>query len=189
MGQEELAQSDLEAAVHGQATRWAQKYPDIDEPLTERLLTAVARVGQHRFARNVLKNNGHRCTLCGLGARAGELIAHRMLVASHIKPWRVSSPRERLDPRNGIAACPTHDVAFDTGLLTVDHHLRIHVHPEVQAAAEIDSPMRSSFGRPPLSQHLLLPAGSVPPSRRYLDWHYRHVYQQPQGPASGSSTR
>ena len=41
----------------------------------------------------------------------------RMLVASHIKPWKDSSPRERLDHRNGLAACPTHDAAFDAGLL------------------------------------------------------------------------
>jgi predicted restriction endonuclease len=28
-----------------------------------------------------------------------------------------SSATERLDPRNGLAACPSHDVAFDTGYL------------------------------------------------------------------------
>jgi putative restriction endonuclease len=38
-----------------------------------------------------------------------------MLLAGHIKPWRDSTPIERLDPRNGLAACPAHDVAFDTG--------------------------------------------------------------------------
>ncbi|WP_433537206.1 HNH endonuclease [Micromonospora sp. CA-249363] len=178
LGQEELVQSDLEAAVQNQVAKWAQKYPDIAEPVTERLLTAAIRVGQHRFARDVLRNNGYRCTFCGLGVRAGGLRAQRMLVASHIKPWRVSNPTERLDPRNGIAACPTHDVAFDTGLLTVGHDLRIHVRPEVQQAAESDSAVRSSFGHPPLSQHLLLPDGAIPPAVRYLDWHHEHVYQR-----------
>ncbi|WP_112725658.1 HNH endonuclease [Micromonospora noduli] len=184
LGQEELAQSDLEAAVQDQVVSWALKYPDIAEPVTERLLTAAARVGQHRFARDVLRNNGHRCTFCGLGVRTGRLPAQRMLIASHIKPWRLSSPTERLDPRNGVAACPTHDAAFDTGLLTVDHHLRIHIHPELQRAAEVDSAARSSFGRPPLSQHLLLPTGATPPSRRYLEWHYEHIYQRAGGGAS-----
>jgi putative restriction endonuclease len=37
-----------------------------------------------------------------------------MLIASHIKPWRISTSTERLDVRNGLAACPTHDIAFDT---------------------------------------------------------------------------
>ena len=45
---------------------------------------------------------------------------HRLLIASHIKPWRDSTPAERLDARNGIAACPIHDAASDTGLLTVN---------------------------------------------------------------------
>jgi hypothetical protein len=45
--------------------------------------------------------------------------AKRMLVAGHSKPWKDSAPSERMDPRNGLAACPSHDVAFDTGLLTV----------------------------------------------------------------------
>lgn len=49
-----------------------------------------------------------------------------MLVASHLEPWRDSAPAERLDALNGLTACPTHDVAFDTGLLTVDGGPRIH---------------------------------------------------------------
>lgn len=178
LGQEELVQSELEETVQHQVAKWAQKYPDIAESVTERLLVAAVRVGQHRFARNVLHNNGYRCTFCGLGVNAGGFRVKRMLVASHIKPWRVSNPSERLDPRNGIAACPTHDVAFDIGLLTIDHDLRIHVRPEVQKAAEVDSAVRSSFGHPPLSQHLLLPPNALPPGTHYLDWHYKHVYQQ-----------
>jgi putative restriction endonuclease len=50
--------------------------------------------------------------------------AKRMLVAGHIKPWKDSEPSERLDPRNGLAACPSHEVAFDTGLLTVAQRCR-----------------------------------------------------------------
>lgn len=47
--------------------------------------------------------------------------------ASHTKPGKDSNPTERLDPRNGPAACPAHDVAFDAGLLTVNGGLRIHI--------------------------------------------------------------
>ncbi|WP_407664684.1 HNH endonuclease [Micromonospora tarensis] len=43
-----------------------------------------------------------------------------MLVASHIKPWRVSTHAERLDPRNGLAACPTHD-ACKARIVAVGH--------------------------------------------------------------------
>jgi hypothetical protein len=39
-----------------------------------------------------------------------------MLVAGHIKPWKDSTSAERMDLRNSLAACPSHDVAFDAGL-------------------------------------------------------------------------
>ncbi|MFF0372302.1 HNH endonuclease [Micromonospora sp. NPDC005087] len=187
LGQEELTHSDLEAAVQDKVADLARKAPDLPERVTERLLMAAARVGQHRFARNVLQNHGHRCTFCGLRVKTGGLRAQRMLVASHIKPWRVSNSAERLDPRNGVAACPTHDVAFDTGLLTVDQELCILIQPEVQEAVLADPAVRSSFGRPPLPQRLLLPEGAAPPGRRYLDWHYAHVYQRVQASTTDHS--
>src|SRR5207342_3041074 len=78
------------------------------EQQTERILLAVARVGQHVFALNVLANCGGRCVFCGLNP--GSFGARRMLVAGHIKPWKDSTSTERLDLRNGLAGCPSHDV-------------------------------------------------------------------------------
>jgi putative restriction endonuclease len=72
----------------------------------------------------VLSNCGQRCVFCGLNPLP--VGAKRMLVAGHIKPWKDNGPSERLDLRNGLAACPDHDVAFDTGLLTVGAGLQIH---------------------------------------------------------------
>jgi hypothetical protein len=37
--------------------------------------------------------------------------------ASHIKPWRDSNNRERLDPYNGLLLSPSYDAAFDAGLI------------------------------------------------------------------------
>jgi len=110
LGQEELDVSVLEAALRDQVSQhsgtgvWS-------EPETERIFLAAARVGQHVFARQVLANCGSRCVFCGL--RPASFGATRMLLAGHIKPWKDSTPIERLDPRNGLAACPAHDVAFE----------------------------------------------------------------------------
>ena len=112
---ERLRGPDRKAASEG---KWTEQE-------TERILLAAARVGQHLFAQNVLTNCGQSCVFCGL--RPTSFGAKRMLVAGHIKPWKRSTPTERLDTRNGLAACPSHDVAFDTGLLTVDAGLRLHV--------------------------------------------------------------
>ncbi len=105
--------------------------------------------------------------------------AQRMLVASHIKPWRVSSTAERLDARNGLTACPTHDVAFDVGLLTVNGGLRIHVLPSLDHATRSDPAARAAFGRPPLAERLLLPTGAPHPKVEYLSWHHRNVFLDP----------
>jgi putative restriction endonuclease len=175
LGQDELEQRDVEAAVQADSANWASRRADLDERITEQLLVAVARIGQHRFARDVLRNHGHHCVFCGLSVSSKDQRARRMLVASHIKPWRTSTSSERLDVRNGLAACPTHDVAFDTGLLTVNGGLRIHVAPHLHAAVREDPAVRAAFGRPPLAESLLLPAGAAPPGTKYLAWHHDYI--------------
>jgi putative restriction endonuclease len=80
-----------------------------------------------------------------------------MLLAGHIKPWKDSSATERLDPRNGLAACPSHDVAFDTGMLTVSGDLKIHIAQPLAEAVRGDHLTRQYYGRPPLLDTLLSP--------------------------------
>ena len=174
LGQEELDGESLESAVEKRLRRLTGRMGDTPDFVTERLLMAAARVGQHRFAGDVLSNFAHACGFCGL--RPGpELERRGLLVASHVKPWRVSTDRERLDPANGIAACPTHDSAFDAGLLWVNGGFRIHAVAALVAAAHADPGMAASFGRPPLAERLMVPPGGEQPGRRYLDWHREHV--------------
>lgn len=121
-----------------------------------------------------IANFGHACAFCGFSAR--ELPSHRMLVASHIKPWAVSTDTERLDYRNGVAACPTHDSAFDTGLITVNGGLRIH------RAAKLDAAMQSPgvsayFGAPMLRTVLAIPERASAPRKAYFDYHREHVFR------------
>lgn len=181
LGQDELSEIDIETALHDDLTRWAQARTDLDTRTTERLLLATARVGQHRFASDVLRNHGHQCAFCGLAVSVADARARRMLVASHIKPWRDCTASERLDVRNGVAACPTHDVAFDTGLLTVNGGLRIHIKPHVVDLALQDLAIKAAFGRPPIAERLLLPEGASTPHPRYLRWHHERIYQTPLG--------
>lgn len=108
----------------------------LDPDVSERAAMTMTRIGQHRFARTVRLAYDHRCGFCGFNAHGLE--GARLLVASHIKPWRSSAGRERWDPRNGIASCPTHDAAFDAGLLTVTDDGRIHTARLLRAAAQRD---------------------------------------------------
>jgi len=173
LGQEELDLSLLEADLRAQLARQVGQRP-WSEVETERILLAAARVGQHVFASSVLANCGGRCVFCGLSPAS--FGAKRMLLAGHIKPWKDSTSTERLDPRNGLAACPAHDVAFDTGLLTVNGGLRIHLARSLAEAVQADPLTRQYFGRPPLLASLLLPPGAQEPARKYLDWHRERVF-------------
>jgi putative restriction endonuclease len=174
LGQDELDLSVLEASLREQVEREAagSAWSSLE---TERILLASVRVGQHVFASQVLANCGSRCVFCGL--KPATFGARRMLMAGHIKPWKDSSPSERLDPRNGLAACPAHDVAFDTGLLTVNGGLRIHLAASLADATHADPLTRQYYGRPPLRDTLLLPDDAQPPARKYLDWHKQNVFE------------
>jgi putative restriction endonuclease len=99
-----------------------------------------------------------------------------MLLAGHIKPWRDSSHRERLDLANGLAACPSHDVGFDTGLLTVEDDLRITLAASLSEAVQVDLLARQYYGTPPLLTSVRLPQTAQRPGARYLEWHRRHVF-------------
>jgi putative restriction endonuclease len=168
LGQEELGPAEFSELL---SEIEPSGLPDAD---TERVAMQTARVGQHFFAKGVLANCEETCVFCGL--RPSLFGGRRMLLAGHIKPWRVCSGRERLDVRNGLAACPAHDVAFDTGLLTVSSDLQIHVAPALAAAVASDPVAAQLYGHPPLRETLVLPPGAQPPKGEYLEWHRERVF-------------
>lgn len=71
-----------------------------------------ARLGQGQF-RDALISLWGTCSVSNY-----DLV--NMLVASHIKPWRVATDLERLDPYNGLLLIPNLDKAFDSGLISFD---------------------------------------------------------------------
>lgn len=77
---------------------------------TERTAVLQARIGQGKFRRQLVKY-WQGCSICGCDATW-------MLVASHIKPWRVSSNEERLDVFNGLLLLPNYDKLFDLGYMS-----------------------------------------------------------------------
>jgi hypothetical protein len=91
------------------------------------------------------------------------------------QPRRNNTNHERIDHCNGLAACPTHDVAFDIGLLSVDNALQIHSATRLNAVIDTDDIARRYFGRPPLRDTLALPTGADPAGRQYLDWHHSTI--------------
>ncbi len=89
---------------------------------TERQALQKIRIGHEKFRSLVLERWDYRCAVTGGGL---------LLTASHIKPWRVSSNEERLDPFNGICLSPLYDRAFDKGYITFNPNGALELSPGV----------------------------------------------------------
>ena len=79
---------------------------------TERLSITRSRVGQGLF-RERLIGYWHGCSITSFPH-------YDILVASHIKPWKVSDNQQRLDVYNGLLLLPNYDKLFDKGYISFD---------------------------------------------------------------------
>lgn len=84
---------------------------------TERESIIQSRIGQGRF-RAELINYWGCCAVTGCQTTD-------ILRASHIKPWRESSNKERLDIFNGLLLIPNLDVSFDMGFISFEDNGKI----------------------------------------------------------------
>jgi putative restriction endonuclease len=178
LGQEEVpASSSLLLAKAGAEAELqeVERAFRLGERLTEKLVERKIRLAQHRFALEVLRNCGRHCVFCGFEPRSLPEQSG-LLRASHIKPWAVATPVERVDVRNGLAACPTHDAAFDQGYLTVNGGYRIHRARVLEQSVVKDQGASYYFGAV-LSAHLLLPEQAKRPALRYLTYHREHIFK------------
>jgi hypothetical protein len=91
---------------------------------TQRLQLAKARVGQGLFRKRVILFGEGVCRVTGVADR-------RLLIASHIKPWRAANNGERLNGHNGILLSPHVDALFDEHLITFEDDGRIQTHPSL----------------------------------------------------------
>jgi putative restriction endonuclease len=67
-------------------------------------------------------------------------------------------------------------VAFDTGMITANGGLRIHLARPLADAIQTDPLARQYYSRPPLCEVILLPQGAQAPVRIYLDWHWQKIF-------------
>lgn len=105
----------LQRGEHGESAKETENVAEdilsVSAPTeTERKELISARVGQGKFRRDLLKLRGC-CYVTGI-------YDHRLLRASHIKPWRDSTNQERLDPHNGLLLTPLYDHLFDQRLIS-----------------------------------------------------------------------
>jgi putative restriction endonuclease len=166
-----VTESELRQSIDINLRDWEQQNPNLDIRATEKAMVGTARISQQQFARSVLRNCGFECVFCGLALGTQGVRPSRMLIAGHIKSWAESDNRERIDVGNGLAACPTHDAAFDGCLLTVSASHQVVLGAQLTSAVGRDPITRRNFGPRGIRQALQFPAGAQPPGATYLRWH------------------
>lgn len=135
---------------------------------TEATASVRVRRGQQFFRQAILNAYGVRCCISGINVP-------RLLVASHIKPWR-DFPKERLDPRNGLCLSSLHDAAFDDGLITLDKTLCLVLSKRLKsyfpqvALEQIFSPFE---GKP-----IRLPEKIAEPDGTLLRYHREKIFKR-----------
>ncbi len=102
--------------------------PNLPEGI-EKERIVKARLNQQFFRDTLLSSYNSTCCITGCNIPA-------LLVASHIKPWRVSDPKtERTKPSNGLLLNALHDKAFDKGYITINTSFEIIVSPKLSRIA------------------------------------------------------
>lgn len=137
--------------------KYRSSYADLPE--TERQTVIQSRIGQGQFRSELIQYWG-KCAVTGCQKI-------KVLRASHIKPWRVSSNQERLDVHNGLLLVPNLDAAFDAGLVSFDDDGKIMI-----------SPLLSEDDRDKLEIHPLLRiSGLTEHHIKYLQYHRKHIFR------------
>jgi hypothetical protein len=97
----------------------ASEFAQIAVPKTSKSVVTESRVGQARFRKNLIKY-WKTCAVT-------DFRIERLLRASHIKPWNVANPNERLDSFNGLLLVPNLDALFDDGFIPFDKQGHIFI--------------------------------------------------------------
>lgn len=145
------------SAVIEKAKKIEEEIISLNVEGTSKKAIVNARVNQGIF-RDLLLKRYSRCCLCGVEN-------HTLLIASHIKPWAESEPKEKLDVDNGFLMCPNHDRIFDKGYITFDDDGKIIISDRL---TENDRVFLNVDGR----MHIELTESN----KKYLKFHRKNVF-------------
>jgi hypothetical protein len=95
---------------------------------TERRGLVTSRVGQGAYRKSVMHRWEYQCAVTDFNDP-------RILIASHIVPWRDATDDQRLDVDNGILLSPTYDALFDKHLISFEDNGKIILSDQIEPSA------------------------------------------------------
>ncbi|MBF7091463.1 HNH endonuclease [Flavobacterium sp. ALJ2] len=117
----------------------------------------LSRIGQGKF-RDDLINLWNACSISGY-----EDV--RFLIASHIKPWKMSDNLEKVDKFNGLLLLPTYDKLFDLGFITFDKNGLIKISNQLKDIEKIG-----------VNENIKIKIKNG--NHKYLEFHYDYIFKK-----------
>jgi putative restriction endonuclease len=128
-------------------------------PVTEREAIIKSRLGQGLYRQKAL-SIWKTCSVT-------HFTKEEVLIASHIKPWKLSNNEERVNPYNSLILVPTLDKLFDKGYIGFDGS-----NGKILLSEKINS---SDWKRIGISKELQL--NQIPfETKAFLDYHNNYVF-------------
>lgn len=128
---------------------------------TEKEQIIKARLGQGKFRQDLLEESCE-CVITRVNDE-------RILVASHIKPWSVSTNEERLSHYNGLIFTPTYDKLFDQGFISFDENGQVLISPYI-------SPL--NIKKLNLSSNKTFEIPSMTKRKTFLEYHRENIFKK-----------
>lgn len=135
-----------------------QEIPNLTQ--TQKNQIVAARIGQGFFRRTLLDE----CNYCPITT----IDDSRLLVASHIKPWRNSNNHERLNPKNGILLTPTFDKLFDKGYISFNSDKTLIISNKIS---------EENIQKLGLIQNMQIPLLPINGREDFLEYHRNQILQ------------
>jgi putative restriction endonuclease len=152
---------DFIERIEEAGTARAGKHSDPDEfdVSDQMVLVNGRRAFQSRFREMLLRAYDYECALCETGLES-------MLIASHIVPW-AADQKNRLNPRNGVLLCRTHDCLFDSSIIRITPDAKVSW-PGVKS--QTLGRDLFAFLTKRTASRLRMPPARYRPDREFLQW-------------------
>lgn len=125
------------------------------------LVISKARKGQREYRVKLLE----QCPFCPITLVSDD----RLLIASHIKPYRKSTPEEQIDPYNGFMFTPTFDKLFDQGFMSFTNNKKMVLSPFLS---------NMTYSKLKISNNKIIPKLVMDNEREcYLEYHREKIFK------------
>jgi predicted restriction endonuclease len=131
---------------------------------TEREALIKIRIGQSKFRDGLIKYWDSKCSVT-------ECVITRILIASHIKPWRDCNDDAdaKLDVMNGLLLIPNLDALFDKGFISFDDNGNIIIYSQLSE----DDQKRLGVNKDMVLRKTLSERHKI-----YLEHHRKNIFQK-----------